>query len=71
MPEELREAVRILTVAMAMEQNNPANRGVYQLDSGKKRVSFRSTEGNSGRGKPTLVEQAEAMLQPLSLQSIY
>jgi hypothetical protein len=61
-PWAITEAVRLLTLSPIFEQNNPANRGVYQEKSGDRMVSFRSTEGTSGRGVPTLVSQATDLL---------
>jgi hypothetical protein len=70
-PPAIVEATRLLTLSMIFEQNNPANRGLYRTRSNKKDVSYVSTEGRSGKGTPTLVEQATNMLAPYSLQAIF
>jgi len=71
MPEDLREAVRLLAMLSIYEQNNLANRGVARTSSGRKQVQWRSTEGSSGRGTPLYFDQAIELLRPLSLQEIY
>ena len=70
-PNAIIEAVRLLALSMVFEQNNLANRGLSQVRSNRKSASYRSTEGSSGKGKPLLQEQAEALLAPYSFQGIY
>ena len=71
LPGAISEAVRLLALSVIWEQNNLANRGIYIQDSGKKRLAWRATQGNSGRGVPIAWEQATALLRPYSLQSIF
>jgi len=71
MPQELIEAVRLFALSSIYEGKNKSNQGYYIEESGKKRILWRSTEGTSGRGKPLMVQEAEDLLQPLSLQAIY
>ena len=70
-PAALTEAIRLLALDSLYEQNNLANRGVNMTESGRKRVSWRSTEGNSGKGSSFTQQRAEALLRGMSLQAIY
>lgn len=70
-PPEIQEAVRLLLLSRIYEQNNLANRGIYQQRSNAKMVSWKSTEGMSGKGVPTLWQQASEMLQPYVLSSFF
>jgi hypothetical protein len=71
LPYGVIEGVRLLTLSMIFEQNNLANMGVYRTQTGGEGVMWKSTEGNSGRGTPTLVEQAMNYLKPYALQAIF
>ncbi len=71
LPQEIREAVRLLAMQIIFEQNNLSNRGIMRTESGRKSITWRSTEGNSGRGIPLYAEQAMALLAPHSLQEIF
>ena len=62
-PWAIQEATRLLTLVGIFEQNNLANRGLYMQRSAERTRSWKSTEGNSGRGVPTLAQQATDMLQ--------
>ena len=64
MPAQIQEAVKLLFLSGIFERNNKANRGIYQQRITDRTVSWRSTEGQSGKGTPLLVEQATALLQP-------
>lgn len=68
LPQELREAIRLLAMQVIYEQNNLANRGVYRTRDGMQDIAWRSTEGNSGRGVPLYYDQAIELLQPLKYQ---
>lgn len=70
-PTAIIEAVRMLALAMLYEQNNKANQGIAALDSGKKRQLWRSTEGNSGKGVPLMVQQATTILEPFMLATVF
>jgi hypothetical protein len=70
LPSAITEATRLLALMQLYEQNNLANRGVYELNSGKKRLVFKSTQGTSGRGIPLMAEQAAAILRPYSFQGM-
>lgn len=70
-PYGIIEAVRLITLGILYEQNNLANRGVFLQDSGRKRISWKSTEGTSGRGIPLVYEQAAAFLKPYAFRGIY
>ena len=61
LPQEIREAVRLLAMQIIFEQNNLSNRGIMRTESGRKSITWRSTEGNSGRGVPLYAEQAMAL----------
>jgi hypothetical protein len=71
MPDAIIEAVRLLSLSRIYEQNNKANRGVQNVAEGNKRLTWRSTEGNSGRGTPLLVEEAKDLLSPYALNGLY
>lgn len=68
LPQELREAVRLLAMQVIYEQNNLANRGVAMTVSDGKRTAWRSTEGSSGKGVPLYYDQAIEQLQSLKYQ---
>jgi hypothetical protein len=70
-PQAIPEATRLLTLDIINEQNNKANQGINQVAEGDKRITWRSTEGTSGRGVSTLYERAAAMLGPYSLRAVY
>lgn len=70
-PKAIPEAVRLITLGMLWEQNNLANRGVYMEETGRKRISWKSTEGNSGKGVPLYFSQAEALLSPYADSGVY
>lgn len=70
-PSIIIEATRLLAMSILYEQNNLANRGVYTTRTNRKEISFKSTEGNSGRGVPLMEEQAAAILRPFQLQAIF
>lgn len=65
------EATRLIALSTLFEQNNLANRGIYVQDSGKKRISWVSTEGRSGKGTPTMMDQARALLAPYHFAGIF
>lgn len=69
-PNAIAEATSLLLLARIFEQNNLANRGIYMTRSGGKSVSWKSTEGNSGRGVPTLWQQATEILKPYSTMTV-
>jgi hypothetical protein len=71
LPENIREATRLLALSMLFEQNNLANRGVAGTASGRKRTQWRSTEGTSGKGVPTLWQQAVVLLESKKLSSFF
>lgn len=71
MPAGILEAVRLLALSMLYEQNNLANRGVYMTRTDRKMISWKSTEGTSGRGAPLMTVQAQAILARYSLQAIF
>jgi hypothetical protein len=71
LPQEIREAVRLLAMQIIFEQNNLSNRGIMRTESGRKSITWRSTEGNSGRGIPLYAEQATALLAAHSFQEIF
>ena len=64
LPWAIQEAIRLLTLSSIYEQNNLANQGVYQQRSGNRLVSWVSTEGKSGKGVPTMWQQATQLLDP-------
>lgn len=70
LPWGIQEAVRLLTLSALFEQNNPANRGVYQQRSGERMTSYVSTEGRSGKGVPTMWQQATELLSPFMYRGI-
>ncbi len=70
-PYAIIEATRILALSMIYEQNNLANRGVYMMRTNRKEVSWKSTEGTSGKGTPLMEVQAAEMLKPYKLQAIF
>jgi hypothetical protein len=63
-PNGIVEAARLLALSMLYEQNNAANRGIYQQRSKDRTLSWKSTEGQGGLGHPLMVEEATEMLQP-------
>jgi hypothetical protein len=71
LPQEIREAVRLLALGQMYEQNNLANRGIASTDSGRKSIKWRPTTGTGGRGTPTLWQQAEEILKPQKLATIF
>jgi len=70
LPWELQEAVRLLVLSSLYEQNNLANRGLYQQKSGERSLTWKSTEGMSGKGVPTMASQAEQLLTGYKYQGI-
>jgi hypothetical protein len=70
-PQEFRQAVALLVLSMIYEQNNLANRGIARTQSARKGVQWRPTTGTGGRGVPTLWEQAEEILKPRKLSTIF
>jgi hypothetical protein len=71
LPQAITEAVRLLAMSIIYEQNNPANRGFYLVDSGRKRTSYRATDGNSAKGVSSYMQQASELLKPYALQAIF
>lgn len=65
------EAVRLIVLGILYEQNSLANRGIYQTGAGTERITWRSTEGMSGRGIPLFYEQASGWLKPYSFRGIF
>lgn len=63
-PPAIIEAVQLLFLAGIFERNNKANRGVYSQRITDRMTAWKSTEGNSGKGVPTLVQQATSLLSP-------
>jgi hypothetical protein len=63
-PNGIVEATRVLALAILYEQNNKANRGIYELQSEGRREIWKSTEGQGGLGHPLMVEDAQNMLAP-------
>jgi hypothetical protein len=70
-PNAMIEAVRLLALDMLWAQNNLANRGVMETQSGKKSVRWRSTEGNSGRGVSYTRQEAETLLAPFAFRGVF
>lgn len=70
-PMPIVEATRQLALSMLYEQNNLANRGVFQQKSGHKELSWKSTEGMSGKGVPLMVQTATELLAPFALCGIF
>ncbi|MDB5069623.1 MAG: hypothetical protein JWM87_734 [Candidatus Eremiobacteraeota bacterium] len=70
-PPEIIEAVQLLALSSIYERNNLANRGIAMTVSGEKRTQWKSTEGSSGRGTPTLWQQAEDLLAGLKLSGVF
>jgi hypothetical protein len=68
---ELVEATRLVALGMLWEQNSLANRGVQRQRSGDKDLTWRSTEGNSGKGVSYVTAQVQEVLKGLSLQAIF
>lgn len=56
------EATRILALSMLWEQNNLANRGISLEVSKDKRIQWRPSDGNSAKGVPGPVQQADLLL---------
>lgn len=69
-PNAFIEATRLLAMSIIYEQNNLANRGVYMMNTNRKRVSWKSTEGTSGRGVPVVEQQAAELLKPYKFSGI-
>lgn len=70
-PNAIIEATRLLTLSILYEQNNPANRGLYLKESGRKRESFRATDGNSAKGVSSFVQSASVLLEPFADSGVY
>jgi hypothetical protein len=71
LPQEFREAMRLLVLSNLYEQNSLANRGIQSTTSGRKDIRWRSTEGNSGKGVPRFYEEAMEALSAYVYQDIY
>ncbi len=71
LPQEIREAIRLLAMQQIYEQNNLSNRGIARTESGRKSVQWRSTEGSGGRGVPLYFEQASQLLAPFAFSEVY
>lgn len=69
-PNAIIEAVRLLTLGIIWEQNNLANRGIYEQKSNRKALTWKSTEGSAGKGISYVEQQAQALLAPFALQLI-
>jgi hypothetical protein len=70
-PDAIVEANRLLALSRIYEQNNKANQGIQNVVESSKRLTWRSTEGNSGRGTPLLVEEAKDLLSGYALNSFF
>lgn len=70
-PDAIPEAVRQLVLDRVYEQNNLANRGVSGVSEGDKRVMWRSTTGNSGRGTSSIIDTVTALLEPYVNSGLY
>jgi hypothetical protein len=64
LPNAIVEATRLIALNVLYEQNNLANRGIYQLRSEGRTETWKSTEGQGGLGHPVMVEMAKELLQP-------
>ncbi len=71
LPYAVIEATRILALSILYEQNNLANRGVYMTRTNRKEVSWKSTEGTSGKGTPLMEVQATELLKPYRLAALF
>jgi hypothetical protein len=65
------EANRLLILQRIYEQNNLANRGIYQMGENTNRIAWKQTDGMSGTGKPLMVQQAESLLDAYAENGLY
>lgn len=70
-PNGIIEAQRLVALNALYEQNNKANRGIYELQSAGRREIWKSTEGQGGLGHPVMIEQAKDYLLPYVFRGIF